>query len=102
MDSMMDGLTALSGGTGDLAEGTGEFREETGNIDEKMDDEIDKVLEKISGGEYTPVSFVSEKNSDIGLVQFVMKTDGITIPEPEEKEEAAAEENFLDKVKGLF
>lgn len=102
MSSMMDGLTALSGGTGELAEGTGEFREETGNIDEQMDEELDKVLEKISGGDYIPVSFTSEKNSDIGLVQFVMKTDGISIPEPEEKEEERTEENFWDRVKGLF
>lgn len=42
-----------------------------------IDDEIDEMLSKISGSDYTPVSFVSADNKDIGLVQFAIRTDDI-------------------------
>ena len=40
-------------------------------------EEIDEMFEKISGSDYTPVSFVSADNKDIGLVQFAIRTDDI-------------------------
>ena len=43
----------------------------------QIDDEIDEMLDKISGSDYTPVSFASADNKDIGLVQFAIRTDDI-------------------------
>ena len=45
--------------------------------DQQIDDEIDEMFDKISGSDYTPVSFVSADNKDIGLVQFAIRTDDI-------------------------
>lgn len=54
-----------------------EFKDKTSDIDQQIDDEIDEMFDKISGSDYTPVSFVSADNKDIGLVQFAICTDDI-------------------------
>lgn len=54
-----------------------EFKDKTSDIDQQIDDEIDEMFDKISGSDYTPVSFVSADNKDIGLVQFAIRTDDI-------------------------
>lgn len=45
------------------------------------------------------VSFVSEKNSNVGLVQFVMQTGTISMEEEVIEEES---ESMMDKLKDLF
>lgn len=52
-----------------------EFKDKTSDIDQQIDDEIDEMFDKISGSDYTPVSFVSADNKDIGLVQFAIRTE---------------------------
>ena len=74
---LTDGLKKLDDGAGELKDGTKEFKEKTSDIDQQIDDEIDEMLNKISGSDYTPVSFVSEDNKNIGLVQFAIRTDDI-------------------------
>ena len=59
----------------ELKDGTAEFKDKTSDIDQQIDDEIDEMFDKISGSDYTPVSFVSADNKDIGLVQFAIRTD---------------------------
>ena len=54
-----------------------ESKDKTSDIDQQIDDEIDEMFDKISGSDYTPVSFVSADNKDIGLVQFAIRTDDI-------------------------
>lgn len=54
-----------------------ESKDKTSDIDQQIDDEIDEMFDKISGSDYTPVSFVSADNKDIGLVQFAISTDDI-------------------------
>nr|WP_294660326.1 hypothetical protein [uncultured Blautia sp.] len=63
--------------TKELKDGTAEFKDKTSDIDQQIDDEINEMLDKISGSDYTPVSFVSADNKDIGLVQFAIRTDDI-------------------------
>lgn len=97
-----DGVSDLEEGIGELKDGTEEFREETADIEDQIDEEIDKVIDDLAGADFTPVSFVSEKNTDIGLVQFVMTTNGITIEEPETEEPEPETKSILDKIKELF
>ena len=52
-----------------MEDGTAEFKDKTSDIDQQIEDEIDDMLDEISGNDYTPVSFVSADNKDIGLVQ---------------------------------
>ena len=49
-----------------------------------------------------PVSFTSTENTDIGLVQFAIRTSDIKIAEEEEVETEAPKETILDKMKNLF
>lgn len=68
-----------------------------------MQDEIDEVLASIGGEETETVSFVSEKNTNVNSVQFVIKTTSIekaelvTVDPPEE-----APLNFWQKLLRLF
>ena len=56
----------------------------------------------MSGSDYEPVSFISTENTDIGLVQFAIRTSDIKIAEEEEVETEAPKETILDKMKNLF
>lgn len=58
----------------------GKLREGTSGIDSEIEKEIDDLLEDILGSDEKPVSFVSEKNTSIKAVQFVLRTDPIKMP----------------------
>lgn len=76
---LMDGSSKLYGGTVDLKNGTGEFKEKTSNIDTQVSEQIDEVLSKLTGDGSKPVSFVSDENTQVQSVQFVIKTNDIEI-----------------------
>ena len=99
---LMDGVAELKDGTAELKDGTLEFVDKTSDIDEQIDEEIDKALDEITGSDFEQMSFVSAKNTNVGLVQFAIQTDAITIEE--EETEAVEEEpaSFGDKLKDLF
>ena len=98
-----DAAGKLYGGTKDLAGGTSEFVEKTSDMDTQISDEIDSMTSAITCGEGDAVSFVSEKNTDVDSVQFVIKTAAV------EKAEAAANDaaeeaplTFWQKLLRLF
>ena len=99
---LMDGVAELKDGTAELKDGTLEFVDKTSDIDEQIDEEIDKALGEITGSDFEQMSFVSAKNTNVGLVQFAIQTEAITIEE--EETEAVEEEpaSFGDKLKDLF
>lgn len=74
---LIAGISTLYAGTGELKDGTGELREETSGMDTEIEDKIDELLDSISGGESEVTSFVSEKNTNVNSVQFVIKTNGV-------------------------
>lgn len=100
--ALTSGLTELDEGTGKLKEGTQEFREQTDNMDEKIQEKLEELLDELAGDEFEPVSFISEQNVNIGLVQFAITTEGITIPEEAEEPEPEEEEGFWDRLLQLF
>ena len=96
-----DGVKALFDGTTELKEGTGEFVKETAGIETEVTDEIDSMITDASDVEIT--SFVSEKNTNVDSVQFVIQTEAIKIAEPVEVEPVVEEElNFWQKLLRLF
>lgn len=99
---LCNGIDELYDGTVSLADGTGEFREQTADMDEQVSSEIDDMLDSISGtGEVS--SFVSDKNTDIKSVQFVIKTDAVKKAEVETVVEEKTEKlNFWQKFLKLF
>ena len=75
------GVDDLDDGVHDLHDGTCELRDETENLPDEVQSKIDELTAEYSGDDFQPVSFVSEQNVNIGLVQFVLKCDGIVKPE---------------------
>ena len=99
---LADGVSGLADGAKELKEGTDEFKDKTSDIDTQIDDEIDKVVNDFAGSDFTPLSFVSDKNTNIGLVQFVMKTEGIKLPEKEKAETVEEPLTFWQRLVKLF
>lgn len=100
---LLTGIAQLYDGTGELKDGTGTLREETEGMDTKINDKIDELLDSISGGNREIVSFVSEDNTNVNAVQFVMQTESIEIDGPEERVRAEEEHlNFWQKLLHLF
>lgn len=101
--ALYDGTEELSDGSKTLADGTGKLRNKTDGIDQKIDNEIDSLLEEIKGMDLTDVSFVSEKNTEVASVQFVIKTDAVkkTVIETTESEKPQ-KLSFWQKLKKLF
>lgn len=77
VSGLMTGIAQLYDGTGNLKNGTSAMWEETEGMDTEITDKIDELLETVSGGSFEAESFVSEKNTNIDSVQFVIKTNGV-------------------------
>lgn len=100
---LIDGISKLSDGTYELKNGTSEMKEKTDGMDGKISDKIDEMLKSITGGNEQTVSFVSEKNTNIKSVQFVIQTDGVEIDNTKTVAPAAEEKlNFWQKLLRLF
>ena len=69
---------------------------------EKIDEEVNKVITNFSGSDFTPLSFVSDKNTNVNLVQFIMKTEGIKIPEKGKTETVEEPLTFWQRLLNLF
>jgi X-X-X-Leu-X-X-Gly heptad repeat protein len=97
------GADDLNDGVHDLYDGTCELRDETADLPDELQSRIDELMAEYSGDDFVPVSFVSGQNTNIGLVQFVLKCDGIV--KPEETEAAPVDETsetFWDRFTALF
>ena len=101
--TMNSEMKKLYNGTEELSDGTSEFRSQTDGLYDDMDSEISAAVDEATGKTVETGSFVSEKNTEVKSVQFVMKTDGIKKAEAEKTEEEPAEElNFWQKLLRLF
>jgi putative membrane protein len=96
------GASSLAGGTKDFSGGMDELNDKTKNMDSDMQKQIDDMMKTYTGGNFTPVSFVSDKNTNIKSVQFVMMTEEIKIASAAQVQQQAPEQNFWDKLAALF
>ncbi|TAH74749.1 MAG: hypothetical protein EWM47_01615 [Anaerolineaceae bacterium] len=97
------GAKELRDGMASYKEGTNEFKSKTSNINSEIDQQINKILDEIVGKGDIVESFVSDKNTDIGSVQFVLKTAPIEIPEaPSVEISEPIKLNFWQKLLKLF
>ncbi len=76
-------ITQLRQGLAAYKKGTGQFEGETANLDERLNDEITAMIDEISGNGDPVQSFVSQKNTGITAVQFVLRTSAIELPKAE-------------------
>lgn len=98
---LYNGLSSLDDGSKQLLSGADDFYSETADMDTQVQDQIDSMIDEISGGDEPVVSFVSDKNTNIDSVQFVIKTSAIQKEEAEqkttqEKEKKSLWEKFID------
>ncbi len=98
-----DGIGSFQEGISKLHDGTKELAEETATLPEDVNNKIKEMGEEYSGKEFEPVSFLSTKNEQVYLVQFVLKTAEISLPEKEEiTEEVQEKETIWDRFIQLF
>ena len=81
---LLSGIAQLYDGAGELKDGTSAMREETAGMDTEITDKIDELIETVTGGDFEVTSFVSEKNTNVQSVQFVIKADGVQTEEVSE------------------
>lgn len=97
------GIKKLRDGLIAYKEGTKKLRNGTSDMGSEINDKIDEMIGSISGNGDKVVSFVSDKNTNVSAVQFVLKTDSIKLPEASK---AAApkpvELSFWQKLLKLF
>lgn len=101
--ALHDAVDTLYSGTKDLASGTSEFVDQTSDMDTQISEEIDSITASITGSNAEAASFVSDKNTHVDSVQFVIKTAAIEKPEAAVRD--AAEEaplTFWQKLLRLF
>lgn len=82
-DAIYDGSLDLANGASELYDGTTEFHTETESIDTEISDTIDETIDELTGKDVETVSFVSEQNTNIDSVLFVIKTPAIEVAETE-------------------
>ena len=100
---LLEGIVEFYDATGTLTDGTAKMRQETNGMDTQISDKIDEMINEITGSNAETISFVSDKNTNIQAVQFVIQTASIKIPEnTEEPVQEEEESGFLDKLLDLF
>ncbi|MDO4553063.1 MAG: hypothetical protein Q4C22_05955 [Bacillota bacterium] len=97
---LLDGTVRLHDGTVTLADGTLELRDKTTTA--SLQDKIEKMLDRVLGGDLETVSFASPKNTGVEFVQFVIKTPAISIPQAEAEPEEEEPMNFWQRLTALF
>lgn len=103
MTELANGIHDLEDGARELHDGTAELADSTAELPDQMQDEIDEMINEFDKSDFDPISFVSSKNEDVNLVQFVIKTESIKHDEEEQEEVQEEEEKgFWDRLLDLF
>ncbi len=93
----------LYDGTTELAKGTKEFVNKTSGIDTEISDEVNDMVSSISKSDAQVVSFVSDKNTNVTSVQFVIKTSAIEkVTSNSSETEETVNLTFIEKLLRLF
>ncbi len=95
--ALRSSISSLHDGSQKMAEGTDSLYRETADSEAQIKEKIDDILQSINGSMEDPASFVSEKNTNVKSVQFVIKTDPVEINEKQPAEEKPKEESSLWK-----
>ena len=103
LGTLHDGTNQLLEGSTELKEGTGEFLDQISGSEDEISGMIDAIVESFSGSDVQLGSFVSDKNTNVKSVQFVIKTEAIdTEPLPEPLPVTEEKLTFWQKLWRLF
>jgi hypothetical protein len=109
--ALSDGAREIAGGAATLAgdgvpaltAGIDTLKEETDKVPGKIDEQINELMDGYGASDTPPVSFTSPKNTGVMSVQFVIRTQAISIPAPPPPPaEPPAEETFFTRLADLF
>ncbi len=95
------GMEQIAGGIEKLHGGTAKMAEKTADIPDKMQKEIDKMMDSYNC-DFKMVSFNSDKNKHINHVQFMITTPDIKKEKKALVEQQEKKESFIDRCKALF
>lgn len=96
-----DSTVSLQEGASRLANGTAELRSKTANLKDRIKEAVDNLM----GGDFTPISFVSDRDTNVEFVQFVMQTPSISVDDEETtavETQPTQQLTFWGKVAKLF
>lgn len=106
LSEFSNGVGELNDGVEDLYDGTDQLNDEVSKMPDRMQEEIDKLMSEYDRSDFLPVSYVSDKNENTELVQFVLKSEEIELPKDtnttEVTEETKDEETVWDRFVALF
>ncbi len=98
-----DGVKQLYNGTTEMKKGTEEFAKRTEGFESEVGSQIDDILVGLTGSNVETTSFVSEKNTNIKSVQFVIRTEAIEAAEEVNEQPVVQEKlNLWQKLLRLF
>ncbi|MBU9712309.1 YhgE/Pip domain-containing protein [Evansella tamaricis] len=103
INDLADGTSELESGVGELYDGTNELATETSDLPEQLQKEIDAIMDEFDLSDFEPISFVSQLNTNVGTVQFVLRTEAIEIDDEETNTEEEEEKpSFWERLMNLF
>lgn len=102
LNTYLDGIKQLDNGSCELAGGMQEFSDGVSDMPDQIQNTIDEMMEQYNSADFDAVSFVDSRNKNINSVQFILSTEGITIPEVKETPEPEVTEGFWDRFLNLF
>lgn len=101
--SAVQGIASLEAGVQDLYDGTDELNKSTSGMAEEAQSAINGLMKEYLGSDFEMISFASEKNTNVSLVQFVLKLDGIAAVQEEVPAQLEEEpQTLLDRLVALF
>jgi X-X-X-Leu-X-X-Gly heptad repeat protein len=101
--ALSDGLDRLNRGAAEVASGSNTLAGQTADLPDRLASEAEKMVGAYDKGDFKPQSFFSDKNDSVSLVQFVLRTDAIALPEPPSASETEPEsDTFWTRLMALF
>ncbi len=102
MEEFCEKMEELRDGISKLKEGTAEFFDEISGLKGQIHDKVSEMIDELKGSGILR-SFTSSKNTEIESVQFVIKTEAISMDEPPQQEAVTTETlSFWQKLIRLF
>lgn len=103
LGTLRDGANDLLDGTTELKDGTNQFLEEVAGSEDEIGGMVNSIVDSFSGSNVELGSFVSERNTHVESVQFVIKTEAVAVEHVENEAPVVQEElTFWQKLLRLF
>ena len=99
----VSGATEYAQGSQEFSQGMSQFQSETAGLPSAVQAEMDALMADYDKSDFEPRSFVSSKNTNVKLVQFVMSTPEIVVEATDDDADQGEEElTPLDRLLALF